>query len=241
MSQSPFAKTGAHRAGPKANIAKPVDRAADMRADKIASLTVAAASVNESTLEHLKAASALKEGSPAIKAMMSSSRISRATTTASGRHRPAIPPAAKASDNIPRYFETTERAAFRSYSLDEMMHAMPWCVPAVRGQRGACGRAREETRMRAARPLRPLPCAARLPDARFPPPCLSVAISRPGRKDKRDGKGDRHDENELREKWHPGEKDWDYTANNAKVEKIDFIHGDKWGLNAMSAGGARGF
>jgi len=57
------------------------------------------------------------------------------------------------------------------------------------------------------------------------------------RKDTRDGKGDKYDENELREKWHPEENNWDYTANNDKVEKIDFVHGAKWGLNSMSAGG----
>jgi len=56
-------------------------------------------------------------------------------------------------------------------------------------------------------------------------------------KDKRDGKGDRFDENELREKWHTDTNDWDYTANNAQNEKIDFTHGAKWGHNGMSAGG----
>lgn len=72
---------------------------------------------------------------------------------------------------------------------------------------------------------------------------LTVRLPRPCacRKDKRDGKGDRFDENELREQWHTSETpNWDYTANNERNEKISFTHGDKWGLNHTNAGGDRG-
>jgi hypothetical protein len=54
---------------------------------------------------------------------------------------------ARASTEVPRYFETTAVGAFRQYTVKEMVDCTPW-------------------------------------------------------KDKRDGKGDRFDEHELREKWH---------------------------------------
>ncbi|KAG8465578.1 hypothetical protein KFE25_002885 [Diacronema lutheri] len=199
MSQ-PFAKTGERRAAPKANVVKPRDKAANLRQGKLASLEAAAAAVNES----MRAAAADTDGSGhvdttefaaylkkergvkddgakrATKVSMSSSRAT--LSSSGGRRRPAVAPPAKAAEHIPRYFETTERSAFRQFSVKEMVDCTPW-------------------------------------------------------KDTRDGKGDKYDENELREKWHPEENNWDYTANNDKVEKIDFVHGAKWGLNSMSAGG----
>lgn len=141
-SPGPFAKTGARRTAPKANIAKPADKFSSERMDKLAELQASANAANVSVMmgaedqdatghvdtkeyaEHIKKTQAEFAKSPPAKS--TKSRLASTGGSSATRRRPAIPPPARASAEVPRYFETTQLHSFRQYSVVEMRDAMPW-------------------------------------------------------------------------------------------------------------------
>lgn len=226
-SDGPFAKTGERRQAPKPNVVKPTDKAAAMRQNKLAALEAAAASVNISTraaaadydgsgfvdtgeyATHLKAQRGVMD-STLQKRTNRSSGYGSHVSSAGARRRPAVSPPARATEHIPRYFETTVTGDFRQYTVREMVQCTPWCAP-----NHAAARARSASRPAFLRWLvrRARACVASEALTAVDAPHFSPCARR---KDKRDGKGDRFDENELREKWHTDQPGWDYTVSCAK-------------------------